>query len=697
MWRQRYSAVIAMFAAWFMAAPAMAVDAHDTHREDTLVVTAQKQEEKIIEVPASVSVLTGEAIDDADIRDTRELLRYIPNLHARDSGSEHVIIIRGVSSYSGSLVSPAGYYVDDIPYPLQVMHNTDFLDVERVEVLRGPQGTLYGKNSESGLVHVITRAPDNEVRGRVRVGAANYERFDAGALISGPIVKDRLFASFQVQGLQSDGYVENIMTGNDEAASQEHLSGRTRIRWTPTPDWEIEYLADALHHDDGYGIFRFYEGAFTSPFHTINQDIDNQSKEEDATTHSLRLNHVGDLFDMTLVTGYQDYSMDAFGDRWLFPMNNGTNLFSYGSRQTTSELRISSPKGAERWKWLVGVSTGFEETEYGADVHDENATLVSFRRSDLGIDSQAVFGQFTWNVMGNWFFTAGGRFDHQSVDGDIDETKEGTPMDFEGDVSFTEFLPKVALRYSPLEDLSIYTSASKGFMAGGINVWGGLDVPESIEYDPEYTWNYEIGMKGRFFDRRLDLDLALFYIDITDKQVSEMDVQYEQSIIRNVASATSMGAELSFAAHLTPGLDLLGGVGVIESEIDDWTAEENVGTPSVPNVITVDYSGNKLQNVPEYTASLGLLYRASSGFFGRVDVLGQGKFYGDPKNESRQDAYALVNAKIGYETDFWDVALWGKNLNDEEYSTYVAPFGNYGMMARDGAPLTFGVTANWRF
>ncbi|MCW7753474.1 TonB-dependent receptor [Desulfobotulus sp. H1] len=676
----------------------------NVYEDEGLVVTAQKQREHIREVPVSMEVFTGERLEEAEIRNTAEMLRHTPNLHMKDSGADHVIVIRGVSSYPNSLTSPAGYYVDDIAYPLQVMHNTDFFDVERVEVLRGPQGTLYGKNSESGLIHVITRAPDDTLRGRLRLGYGNYNTWEGGVSVSGPVLQDRLYAGVQVLGIKSDGFVENMYSGNDKSGSRERVSGRVRLRWTPNDAWELEYLADALHHDDGNGIFRFYEagdaGDFTTPPHTINQDVDNQYKEETASTHSLRLKHAGESFDMTLITGFQEYKMDFLVDAFIKPTNDGTWLYSYGSRQTMTELRLSSPVTADRVKWLVGVSASSEEQKVNADGGDPSGERYYWRRVDIDIVSQAIFGQATWRFADRWYLTGGGRFDFQTAKGVLSDRSIYAFMnaDTTDDLSNREFLPKAALRFAVTDDVSIYTSVAKGFMAGGINAWANLGVPDSGRYSPEYTWNYEVGMKGRFLDRRLDVETALFYIDIKDKQVSDTNKDM-QTYIRNAASATSWGGELSFTARILPGFDVFGGMGVTQSEIEKWkTYEQDSGG----NVVALDYSGKKLQNVPEYTVCLGAQYRHASGLMARVDVHGVGEFYGDPKNSTRQEAYRLLNAKIGYETEAWDISLWGKNLTDETYATYIAPYKGaagelVGNSAKDGDPLTFGVTVNLRY
>ena len=221
-----------------------------TYELETMTVTAQKREENVQDVPISMSVFSDIQLEDAGIENTFDLTQFSPNLHMQNNYSEHVIVIRGISSFNTSIYSPAGYYVDDVSYPLHYMHNAELFDVERAEILRGPQGTLYGRNSESGVINIITRQPDNEFRGKVFGEYGNYNTFRSGANISGPIISDKLYMGVAVQHKASDGYVENKFNDNDKAADVDHETGRATLRWTPADIWDISLIADIMDTDD---------------------------------------------------------------------------------------------------------------------------------------------------------------------------------------------------------------------------------------------------------------------------------------------------------------------------------------------------------------------------------------------------------------------------------------------------------------
>lgn len=237
-----------------------------------------------------------------------------------------------------------------------------------------------------------------------------------------------------------------------------------------------------------------------------------------------------------------------------------------------------------------------------------------------------------------------------------------------------------------------YVSASKGYIVGSYN-YCMFPAQETFSFDPEYTWNYEAGIKTSWLDNKLIVNLAIFYIDIDDKQVSEVDLNTSTVAITNAAKAHSHGVELELQARPIQGLDIFAGFGYAEAKFDDFTALEWNDTYTA--LVQKDYKNNYLPYAPQYTYNLGVQYRHPSGFLGRVDFLGKDKFYGNYANTAEQKAYQTVNLRLGLEGEHFDFILWGKNVFDEEYVTYVAPYGyDVGV---DGPPQTFGATVTYRF
>jgi iron complex outermembrane receptor protein len=266
------------------------------------------------------------------------------------------------------------------------------------------------------------------------------------------------------------------------------------------------------------------------------------------------------------------------------------------------------------------------------------------------------------------------------------------PKKYEDESDYDEVLPKFSIAYDFTDEIMAYASASKGYLAGGYTYFFDSG-PQNFTYDPEYTWNYEIGTKTSWLDNRLIANLSLFYIDMEDKQVIEWVAGMYQTI-ENAAEAHSMGVELELHARPMRGLDLFAGFGYMEAEFDNWTATElNYTTFQYEQY---DYKNKDLPNVPKYTYNLGVQYRHLSGFFGRVDLLGTGDFYGDAKNKAKVDAYELVNLRLGYEREHFDIIFWCKNLFDEDYEAFKMAWGEdeFGIEAE---PRMFGATVTYRF
>ena len=669
---------------------------------EQMVVTAQKKEENVQDVPISISVFSDIQLEDADIRDTIELTRFTPNVYVRQVIGENVIVIRGISGFDGSVYSPTGFYVDDVNFPLHLMHNPDLFNVERVEVLKGPQGTLYGRNTESGVINIITKQPDNELRGKIFCEYGNYDTthgnvdsYRTGGNISGPIVRDKLYLGLAGQWEDSDGFMKNEYNDDEEAGKIDHLNGRGTLRWTPTDKWDISLIADAMDSDDNAGYVRFLDGPFETDRHAINYDAGEYYWEQEGNGQNLRVKYEGDLFNLLSVTGRRDYEQKTITDCDLSPLPIMGSQFIKGENDLLSqEVRISSPNNHGPFEWLAGLYGFKEETDI-----DFKTQAFGNHKTDIDIKGYAVFGQGTYTLFDRLHLTAGLRYDYLDLKGDqtyefIDPwTGMLQSIDFGKDFDNDEFLPKFSIAYDFIDNIMTYASVSKGYLAGGYH-YSGATCKENFTYDPEYTWNYEIGTKSSWLNNRLMANLSAFYIDIKDKQVFEWEPTLGVTQITNAAEAHSMGVELELQARPMQGLDLFAGFGYTEAKIDDWTATEM--DMMTYQFVTYDYEDKYLPNAPKYTYNLGIQYRHLSGFFGRVDILGTGSFYGDAKNRVKEDGYELVNLRLGYEIEHFDIIFWCKNVFDEEYETMKVEWGP-SVVGIDGEPRMFGVTLTYRF
>ncbi|KMY69034.1 hypothetical protein AAU61_05705 [Desulfocarbo indianensis] len=662
-----------------------------------LTVTAQKREANIQKVPVSMDAFTGEQLEDRGVRNVDEMARFAPNVSLQRNSYENNLVIRGVAPTSDTLRSPAGVYIDDVPLPFNYMFNWDLYDLERVEVLRGPQGTTYGHNTESGLIKIITRQPGNTMRAKVH-GELGF--FDTGhgsvpsylmvADASGPIVNQQLFLGLAGRFESSDGYMKNIYNDDESIGQMNRFNGRGTLRWTPARAWDIALVADILDTDDGDGFYRFTSGSYATDRNEVNYDYPETYFKQDGNGLNLRVKYQGKWFDMVSVSGRRYWHADSARESDMTPLPHAYGRADYKNTLLNQEFRFSSPaRDQGPWKWLLGLYAFREKDEVSFF-----SNYYGLTKSDITILGTALFGQVTYTMFDKLHLTGGARLERLDQSGDQSFTAVGQQdtLSWDKDMDSQELLPRLEAAYDITPQVMAYASASKGYLSGDYRIWNNT-CPEQFSYEPEFTWNYELGLKSSFWDDRVILNASVFYIDMQDKQVLEYSPEIMNNKLRNAAEAHSQGFELEVKARIAKGFEVFAGFGYTEAKIDDWLATE---TDSSGQVIQVDYNGKDLPDVPKYTYNLGLQYRHPIGFMGRVDFLGVGDYYNDATNQVKTDAYNLVNLRLGYESEHYDIILWAKNLFDQDYFTKKYDWGG-AYMGYDAPPRMVGVSFTWRY
>ncbi len=539
------------------------------------------------------------------------------------------------------------------------MHNLDFLDIERVEVLKGPQGTFYGGNSESGVINVITRQPTDTFSGSISCDVGAYPSADEDpffskirAGVSGPLRPDQLY--FGVSGMweNNEGYMINAETDEDDAGEMKRYNGRFTLRHTPSDAFSVSLVADAMKNEDKIGVYRFETGPYITDPYTVRHEQTDWS-DENGNGQALKIKYQGSGFEFLSVTGRRDYvnnnqqDYDCTSD----PMNNwGEVVADYDDRILTQEFRLSSDNAAA-FKWLCGIYAFNEDTK----IQRANAVAMTDDLTRIDNKGYAIYGNGTYTFFDRLHFSAGLRYDVQFQEGasrrQFYDGSSDSPggLSLEKNQNFKELLPRVSMGYDLADNIYAYGLVSKGFLAGGYNYSMATD-PYTFTYDPEYVWNHEAGIKASWLDGRLLTSLSLFYLKILDKQVFEQITGSNPGTkIDNAAKAHTQGLELEISARPVRGLDLFAGLGIIKGKYDDWIATE--WNDTFTGHTKTDYSGKELPNVPEYTFNLGAQYRFINGFFIRADVNGVGSFYGDHANTVKEKEYALANLKLGYESE----------------------------------------------
>ena len=626
-------------------------NARGEHELETMTVTAQKQEENVQEVPISVSVLSGRELEDHNIDGLWKMADFVPNLMIFDTGMSSLFsqpTMRGISAPATTFASSVGLYVDGVPILASPGFATGLLDVERVEVLRGPQGTLYGKNTEAGAINIITRQPDNTLRGKIMAQGGEDKKGLLAATVSGPILEDRLFFSLSGQYDRKDGFVENTLRGEKDDDRQKWY-GRGQLCWLPVDNLDMSLIISRLSSDEGGSSMNGSSALFdmlglpTPPKHEVSSNMEPIRRADD-DIQSLKVKYdFSENFSLTSISSRKATDWYAEADFDFSPM---TMMHAYLDSEVwrlSQELRLNWE--SDHFKWLVGLYADKDKVEF-----KQGNILTGNKTSDRDFNghSYAVFGQLNYALTDALHVIGGLRYEKQYMD--FDDYLLGISED----ASWEEVSPKIALKYSFTPQVAAYASVAQGYRSGGFN--RATDDPQFKTYDPEKLWSYEIGVKTSFWDNRIILNADVYYMDIKDMQVEEWVTPFI-TYMTNAAKATGKGGELELQANVARGLSLMAGFGYCDITFDSF--QDALG----------DYAGNDNPFAPEYTFNLGAQYRHYSGFYVRGDLIGYGKMYLDKANKNEKDAYELVNAKIGYETEHFDVYLYAENLFDTNHDT----------------------------
>jgi iron complex outermembrane receptor protein len=689
------------------AAPLWAQDGEETAvtKTQSITVTANKIEEDLQKVPQSITVLDEIILEEKGITDVPDLIREIPNMAAEEGVHGAAVSFRGLNPSMFTNKNPVVIYIDGVPIIDRYGFDASLANVQRVEVLRGPQGTLYGKDAIGGVINIVTKEPENSWHGMVgaEYGSENYMQGIFN--MNGALMKNTLFMGINGKYEQDDGWIDNAYPGVDgNESDQQQLGGY--LLYTPTDRFTARLtLSMDNQTDSGTNGYALPGG---SNFSDLNRDDAEASAFDvptevdiDSFSQSLHLSYTFDAITLTSTTTHrkQDIEGDYDGDYQADTVFDGLMQYNYSQTDSyTQELRLSS-NNESGIRWVAGLYLDSEDHEQGPygqqfPIYDESNTFIGNfdynADSDTDSTTYAAFGQAMIPLGERFEVTLGGRYQH--IDKEIDLDMYYLPVGTTGDPSFSYsgekdwdvFLPKAALSYGLSDDWHTYVSYSQGYMPGGFNYFASSGSTEDNSFEPQKSTNYEIGIKGSV--QKLRMAATVFYMDIEDVHVYK--AYGHNYYTDNADSGHSQGVELELAYQLTDTIELTGSVGFIEAEYDSYDAGDGIS-----------FDGQDIENTPSYTANAGISYRHPSGLYGRIDMRAKGEtsFYNDAdRTFVEEGAYTVFDAKIGYQTGGWDFYVYGKNLTDEEYITDFISNSTL-MLAGFGQPLTAGVGVRYRF
>lgn len=705
----------------------------------TIVVTAQKREENIQDVPIAITAFDAEELREQNVITFEEVTRNVPGFQFENDVDirSSRIRVRGIAGGGGTAGTDTsvGVYVDEVYLGQAAAANTELFDLERVEFLRGPQGTLFGRNTLAGVINMTSQRPTDELSGYVHAEYGNFNHTRLKARVSGPIIEDVLSASVSGVYFDRDGFLRNETLGID-VNDQSNWGLRGGLHFTPSSSFELQLSADYRKVDQRAKTYETLinapgsiPGAFgallnTDPFDRVTFGGFPGEETLEAWGLSARARLSLDDFDIVSVTGYRAHDYFSDGESDLTPLAVGRNQDIQDVGRFTQELRVETT-GSGPLSAIAGVFYLDQDSvnESGIVLESDLINILpllfpippvaatELTGGAVGVTetkSYAIFGSLTYEISDSFEITLGARQTWEdrilvSFDQVDFESEFGFPLlAATGSIprqedTYSAFTPTATLSFTPAEDVLLYATVSKGFRSGGFN--DSLGDLSGIGFGPETLWNYEAGVKAIWLDSRVRTNLSFFYMEWDDIQLTADDpttpALFDPRTI-NAGRAVSQGFEFEGAIEITDRLTLSGNLAVVDAEFREGTLLDGTPLERIPGA--ADYT---FAVVGDYAAPLS----DAIEFKARIELYGQGDVALNPNQtrpEAFQGAYQLLGGRLAIaHADGLEFALWGKNLLDEDFNVGVFdllanPFvGQY--FNALGPPRTYGVEMRYSF
>lgn len=700
---------------------------------DDIIVSARRRDESLIDVPIAVTTFSGEQLEAQGALDITALQRQTPNLTlqvARGSNSTLIAFIRGVGQQDPlwGFEPGVGLYVDDVYVARPQGAVLDIYDVQRIEVLRGPQGTLYGRNTIGGAVKYVTKRLGNEFEGSARATYGSYNQIDLVGSLTVPLGQ-YVSVGGAVAWLQRDGYGKNLNTGVDQY-DKDVLAGRLSAEFD-NGDIFIRLAGDRTEDNSNprHGT-RLVGNAGLPAFVPTESVYDTRAgigDDNKVVTQGVSLTaefKLNEQLTLKSITAYRDGRTDTLID---FDNTPGPVLdipAYYEDDQWTQEVQLlietDRIQGVVGGFYLDGRAEGAFDTVIG------NAGLTTYTGGRVDTKSIAFFGDFSFDVTEQLKLSAGLRWtkddktatvlrqDYLGIRspyfGNPNAIFFRTRTDYTNSDTYEKLTPRISISYEPREDLNLYASWGRGFKSGGFDMRGdAIFIPSTVDgYKPETIDSWEVGLKGAFLDRTLFINAAAFYSDYKDQQVTVQAVQPPPnvgvaSVVDNAGQATIYGFELEMRAVPTDNLQLNLAFGYTHAEYNEFLTFIAGGTTPV------DVADQRVfQNTPEFTINASATW-SNPLFGGRLDFIpaialrSATSMFEIPNPILDQPATVIADAALNWTSgdDRFMLGLHGRNLSDERYRVggYNFPGALLGnsIIGYYGPPRTIAVTAGVRF
>jgi iron complex outermembrane receptor protein len=699
-----------------------------------IIVTAQKRAQSLQDVPVSVTAFDSDLIRESGFTDSLSIGDQVPNLEIKTFGGVPNIFIRGVGNndFNSSSIGPISIYRDDVVVASTGSQIFSLFDLERIEVVRGPQGTLFGKNTTGGAIQFFSKLPGDSFEGNARVGYGRFSLFEGEAAASLPL-GETLSMRIAAMVRRRDGEKLNRFTGED-AIDVDEAAARAILRWRPDGETDVrlsvgggrdrsDYLQNKpIGTINGADLFG-YADPFPNDSKLLNFNGESRNYSNNVFVNFNASRSFGDIT-LKWITGYDKSDVDNRVDVDGGPLRIDEITFLTDAKQFSQEFQLAYDKGPLNAIFGLYYFNERFNARSNADLLGELTTtggaLPLITQATRNNNAYAIFGQGTYAVTPALRFTVGGRYTidkvsatHQAdlVPGFFDaDIPDGAPIPLVPFVSlrdtYRSFSWRVSGDYDITDNILAYASVDKGFKAGGFNIGIITSVAERTQVDPENLISYELGLKTSLFDRRLRMNLSAFYYDYSDLQVLSVNQQSGSAVptlgLDNAADATIKGLEFEATAKPNEWLDFGLNFGILDAKFKNYLSGALDPVSGLPR----DFSGNRLPGAPKFTLSTFAQVTVPAGRFetrwrAEYNYTGK-KFYNNAQNEliSSRAGYGLINlrATLADPENGWELTGWAKNVTDKSYIVDATDLTGFGFVPRYyGERATYGVELSLKF
>ena len=697
-------------------APAVAAEPPAPEALEEIIVTARKRAENLQDVPDSITAFSARAIEERRINRISDALLLTPGVHMvsdQDAGT-NIITVRGIGT-NRNLPASVAFVVDGVVLPDSDAFTADLSDVERIEVLKGPQGALYGRNAIAGVINLTTRRPTEDLEGDLKVGYGRGDTKEISGALGGPLVGDSLLGRVAVNYRDTEGLIENTFTG-DEMDHDRNTRVSGRLIWNASDALTFD-LRGSYYEQESGALWFSSADVLNTTGGRVGEDLAKIDPAQDdpgftdrtIMDAALVVEYEAGAGTWTSITAYNDIDLLFGEDLDATPIRAITDTRQdRETRAWSQELRFTS-SADRRLRYIAGLyyqntnrdlntRTAFDYCFFFGVVCGD---AQPFELSGIRVPTQlnelegefyqwAAFAQANYDLTDALELTVALRYDEdqrQQLDVLTQRTDEAT---------FSDLQPKVSLAWKTTDDVMLYATFAEGYKSGAFNPPPSPTATYPLVVEQEGTTNYEVGMKSTWGDGLLQANLAAYHTDYEDIQVFRLDLQTGGQVAINANEARLRGVEIELLARPLRGLELSAAYGYTDAEFTDFDGTGN-------------FDGNRLPNTPEYEFDAAARYehplRADLMLVTRVDYHLTSSIYYADENVGYSPSFQTVDAQLGVETDRWAFTLWGRNVFDERYvsSIYMrsispAIYGRLGIDAFQPEPgATYGAELRWRF